>query len=243
MRVTNNFDDSILVEMNDIMNSEEYKKIFSPLVKSASGDPNSMDHLTQETVNTGNKLLNKDMNSRPQATNVRNLDQSELGPRDTETPETAQAAPSNIKSVLTNIAQGINASHAAAAQAVLSGKVNPGAGQVLLSYFKSQNPRLTSEQLEQQFKSLKTASVSSIIPVILKVANTLGALGYTQSEAVADRLIQSITVEAKAKVVEKNKGKETSKIKCKQCGGKCDAKGKCDNSKCKGKCGTTKRTY
>ena len=242
MRVKSNFDESILHDMNTIMNSEEHKNVFSPLVKSAQ-EQTKVDSAVGDTANNMNKHFNKDLARRTAPTNVRNLNQDELGVQDNAV---AQTAPStNMTAVLNNIAQGLNPNHAAAARAALSGNVGPGTGQVLLSYFKTQNPGLTPEKLEEQLRSLSTAkkaNVSSVIPVILKVANTLGALGFEESEAIADKLIQTITVEAKAKVVEKAKAKEESKSKCKECGSKCDSKG-CTNTKCKGKCGNAKRTY
>ena len=75
-------------------------------------------------------------------------------------------------------------------------------------------------------KKKKTAS--NLLETLVKVADYLGQKGYTVSEAAADRLINTLILEAAKK--EKKEKKEKECKECKECKKPCD-KCKCDDKK------------
>ncbi len=264
MRVTNNFDESILGEMDQIMGSEEHKNIFSPMVKQAQAAGEAAGAAVSPSAGGAGALVAKPPTSTNEQfhANKKNL----AGDMPTvSSPEVASLGA--VKAKLQEVA-GTPGAHGTAAQAILGGHAGPGAGELLKGHFPGQDPA----KLDQLFKQLKpaappaaptTASVSNVLPTIVKIADALGEMGYELSELAADNLIQTITIEAKAKVTKEEKAKADKKAKddeekakkgkkeapkadpkCKKCGGKCDSKGKCaKGDKCSGKCGPTKKTY
>ena len=209
MRVKNNdFDMSILGEMDSIMSSKEHQEIFSPIKKEAQFNPGGS--FPGGGVAGG---VAKEMSQNQ-------LDAAKI-PTQPTTITPPALTPEYIKSILQDILTSPVAPNVqAAAQQALKGTVNAGSVTVLLPHFPGQN----AQSLESAIKGLasKVASVSTVIPVIVKIADQLGKMGFELSELVADKLLQTITIEAKAKVVEQDKKGKKVKV---------DEKGKKDEPK------------
>jgi len=187
MRIRKNADFSILNDMDGILSSEEYISLFSPIKKKAQYNPATKSPLQYEpaemTDETGANVYAPDV---------------------PEESYEKQVSVEDVKKVLNNILSDASfadpSTKAAASSVAYQGRVSEAEVQALSRFF----PGVSLDKLKEAFDAFvrqpKQASVSNVIPVVVKIANTLSNMGFELSELAADRLLQTITVEAKSKI-------------------------------------------